>query len=29
MNWCLFDMIKSEIANFEEQHGKISQTNEN
>lgn len=29
MNWYLLHMIKSEIANFEEQHGKISQTNEN
>lgn len=25
----LLHMIKSEIASFEEQHGKISQTNEN
>ncbi len=29
MNWYLLHMIKSEIASFEEQHGKISQTNEN
>lgn len=29
MNWYLLHMIKTEVENFEEQHGKISPNNEN
>ncbi|MCH5296123.1 MAG: hypothetical protein J1E85_00470 [Ruminococcus sp.] len=28
MNWYLLHLIKSEISKFEEQHGKIPETNE-